>query len=113
MRSSDPSRLFVYCGDYECAHSVVIGAVRWPDRVILSNPEPLFVCQACGHRGAQPEKIFDNATSGLFIVASSAPGRLTCRDFKDPTTEIPTSPSEDTPLLRRCALWALLRTFCS
>jgi len=33
MRESGPTRLIVYCGDYHCAHSVVIDADRWPDHV--------------------------------------------------------------------------------
>jgi hypothetical protein len=28
MRESGPTRLIVYCGDYKCAHSVVIDATR-------------------------------------------------------------------------------------
>ena len=35
MRASGPQRLLVYCGDYKCAHSVVIDAGRWPDDVRL------------------------------------------------------------------------------
>ena len=61
MRASGPQRLLVYCGDYKCAHSVVIDAGRWPDDVRLSNLEPLFVCQACGHRGADVRPLFEPA----------------------------------------------------
>ena len=35
-----------------CAHAERISADRWPDNVRLSDLEPLFVCQACGRRGA-------------------------------------------------------------
>jgi hypothetical protein len=59
MRTSGPSRLLVYCGDYRCAHSVTISSVRWPDQVRLSDLEPLFVCQFCGHRGADVRPLFD------------------------------------------------------
>ena len=53
MRSNDgPRRLIVCCGDYSCAHSVIINAERWPDRVRLSDLEYKFVCEVCGHRGA-------------------------------------------------------------
>jgi len=50
--SGSPRRLLVYCGDYKCAHSVIIGAARWPDHVRLSDLEPKFTCRACGHFGA-------------------------------------------------------------
>ena len=52
MRASGVRGLLVYCADYHCAHAVRIRADRWPDRVRLSALEPLFVCQACGQRGA-------------------------------------------------------------
>ncbi len=32
-----PYPLIVYCGDYHCAHSVVIDANRWADHVRLSE----------------------------------------------------------------------------
>jgi len=60
MRSADgPTRLLVYCGDYKCAHSVVIDSARWPDHVRLSDLEPKFACQACGHRGADIRPLFE------------------------------------------------------
>jgi hypothetical protein len=52
MRESGPTRLLVYCGDDKCAHSIVIDASRWGDDVRLSDLEPKFTCQACGHWGA-------------------------------------------------------------
>jgi hypothetical protein len=52
MRSSDVRGLLVYCANYRCAHAVRISADRWPDHIRLSDLEPLFVCQACGQRGA-------------------------------------------------------------
>jgi hypothetical protein len=42
MRSWGPRRLLIYCGDYRCAHSVVIDADRWPDDARLSDLEPKF-----------------------------------------------------------------------
>ena len=42
-----PTRLIVYCGDYKCAHSVVISAERWLDEVRLSDLETKFTCQFC------------------------------------------------------------------
>jgi len=61
MRESGPTRLIVYCGDYKCAHHVEIAADRWQDDVRLSELEPLFVCQACGHRGADVRPCFEDA----------------------------------------------------
>jgi hypothetical protein len=52
MRSSGVRSLLVYCADYHCAHAVRISSDRWPDHIRLSDLEPLFVCQACGRRGA-------------------------------------------------------------
>ena len=52
MRESGSTRLLVYCRDYKCAHSVVVDASRWSDDVRLSDLEPRFTCQVCGHRGA-------------------------------------------------------------
>jgi hypothetical protein len=41
--------LVYYCGDYKCAHSVVISSELWPDHVPPSDLEPKFTCQVCGH----------------------------------------------------------------
>jgi hypothetical protein len=59
MREPGPTRLLVYCGDYRCAHSVLIEANRWPDDVRLSDLEPKFTCRACGHRGADVRPLFE------------------------------------------------------
>jgi hypothetical protein len=59
MRQSGPTRLIVYCGDYKCAHSVIINAERWRDDVRRSDLEPKFTCQVCGHRGADIRPLFD------------------------------------------------------
>jgi hypothetical protein len=64
MRESGPRRLLVYCGDYKCAHSVMIEAECWPDHVRLSDLEPKFTCQACGHRGADVRPMFEPARMG-------------------------------------------------
>jgi hypothetical protein len=63
MRESGLTRLIVYCGDYHCAHSVVIEANRWADDVRLSDLEPKFICQACGHRGADVRPLFEKRTT--------------------------------------------------
>jgi hypothetical protein len=60
MRSTGLHNVLVYCGDYKCAHHVEISADRWPGDVRLSDLEPLFVCQACGHRGGDVRPLFDD-----------------------------------------------------
>jgi hypothetical protein len=52
MRDQGIRDLVVYCADFKCSHSIQMSADRWPDHVRLSDIEPLFVCQACGKRGA-------------------------------------------------------------
>ena len=59
-----PRLLLLYCGDYKCAHSVVISSERWPDEVRLSDLEPKFTCQVCGHRGADIRPLFEKARMG-------------------------------------------------
>jgi hypothetical protein len=65
MRSDNgPRRLHVFCGDYKCAHSIVISAERWPDHVRISDLEPRFTCQVCGRRGADVRPLFEKARMG-------------------------------------------------
>lgn len=45
-------------------HSVVIDAARWSADVGLSDLEPLFVCKARGHRGADVRPRFEQARMG-------------------------------------------------
>jgi hypothetical protein len=52
MRASGVRGLLIYCSDSKCSHGTSISAGRWPDGIRLSDIEPLFVCHACGHRGA-------------------------------------------------------------
>ena len=52
MRASGIRDLLIYCSDYKCSHSTTISGDRWPDDVRLSDIEPLFLCKACGKRGA-------------------------------------------------------------
>ncbi len=59
MRAAGVRDILVYCADYRCAHAVRISADRWPDHIRLSDLEPLFVCQACGRRGADITPDFD------------------------------------------------------
>jgi hypothetical protein len=47
-----------------CSHSIQMSADRWPDNVRLSDIEPLFVCQACGNRGADVRGLFAPARMG-------------------------------------------------
>jgi hypothetical protein len=59
-----PTRLIVYCADYKCAHSIVVDASRWGDDVRLSDLEPRFTCQVCGHRGTDIRPLFKHARIG-------------------------------------------------
>jgi hypothetical protein len=64
MRSSEVRNLLIYCGDYKCAHWIPMNADPWPDGVRLSDLEPLFVCKACGHKGADIRPHFPPARMG-------------------------------------------------
>ena len=64
MRESVPTRLIVYCADYKYAHSVIIDASGWGNDVRLSDLEPKFTCQVCGHRGADVRPLFERANMG-------------------------------------------------
>jgi hypothetical protein len=59
MRASGVRGLLIYCSDFRCSHSTTLSADRWPDDVRLSDLELLFVCQACGARGADVRPNFD------------------------------------------------------
>ena len=65
MRASGVRSLLVYCADYKCARAVRINGDWWPDHIRLSDLEPLFVCQACGRRGAdiRPDWDWDTRSS--------------------------------------------------
>ena len=64
LRASGIRDLLVYCADYKCSHSIQMSADRWPDHVRLSDIEPLFVCAACGKRGADVRGLFPPARMG-------------------------------------------------
>jgi hypothetical protein len=66
MRASGVRGLLIYCADHRCGHSIAIDADRWPDHVRLSDLEPKFTCQTCGHRGADVRPMFggDKPASG-------------------------------------------------
>jgi hypothetical protein len=65
LRGSGVRGPLIYCADYRCSHSIAISADRWPDDVRLSDLEPKFTCQACGHRGADVPSIFEPARMGM------------------------------------------------
>jgi hypothetical protein len=64
MRASGIRDLLIYCADYKCSHSTTVSGDRWPDHVWLSDIEPLFVCKACGKRGADVRGRFAPARMG-------------------------------------------------
>jgi hypothetical protein len=59
MRASGVSGLLVYCSDYQFGHLAKISRDRWPDHIRLSALEAMFVCEACGARGADVRPDFD------------------------------------------------------
>jgi hypothetical protein len=64
MRESGIRDLLIYCADHRCSHSIQMSADRWLDHVRLSDIEPLFVCKACGKRGADVRGLFAPARMG-------------------------------------------------
>jgi hypothetical protein len=64
MRAAGIDRILIYCADYKCSHSIEMSADLWPDHVRLSDVEPLFVCKACGKRGADVREQFAPARMG-------------------------------------------------
>jgi len=59
MHAQGVHRLLIYCADYRCSHSIAINGDRWPDYARLSDIEPRFICNACGHRGADVRPDFN------------------------------------------------------
>jgi len=59
MRASGVRGLLIYCSDFRCSHSTAISADGWPDHVRLSDIEPRFTCQTCGHKGADVRPNFN------------------------------------------------------
>jgi hypothetical protein len=61
MRQMGVHGVLIYCSDYTCSHSIMIGdAGRWPDHVRLSDIERSFVCKTCGSRGADVRPDFSS-----------------------------------------------------
>jgi len=63
IRQSGHPLLRVICSDRKCMHSTVIDADCWPGYIQLSDLERLFVCPACGHRGADVRPSVDIANA--------------------------------------------------
>jgi hypothetical protein len=61
MRANGTIGILVFCRDYQCSHSIVMPAERWPDNVRLSDIEPRFVC---GKAGADVRPHFAPARMG-------------------------------------------------
>jgi hypothetical protein len=62
MRASGVRGLVVCCADHKCSHTVKISGDGWPGHLRLSDLEPMFVCKACGRRGADVRPNFQEAT---------------------------------------------------
>jgi hypothetical protein len=66
LRSAGVHGILIYCSDYRCSHYIAISGYKWGADVRLSDLEPLFVCRACGKRGADIRLDFDwDKPSGL------------------------------------------------
>jgi hypothetical protein len=59
MRRSGVHGILIYCSDHHCSHYIAISGYQWAADVRLSDLEPLFVCRACGRRGADIRPNFD------------------------------------------------------
>ncbi len=59
MRASGVRDVLIYCADYHCSHWIKISADQWADDMRLSDFELRFVCEACGHRGADARPLYD------------------------------------------------------
>ena len=46
MRESGATKILVHC---VCGRALHMDAGRWPDDMRLSDIEPRFSCQVCGH----------------------------------------------------------------
>jgi hypothetical protein len=60
MRAAGVRGVLIYCSDYRCSHSTCLDADRWADDVRLSDIEVVFVCTACGRRGADVRPDWDS-----------------------------------------------------
>ncbi|MGX4771845.1 hypothetical protein ACWAUC_18880 [Bradyrhizobium guangdongense] len=65
MRGMGLSGVLVNC---HCGHHIALDAGRWPDAMRLCDLEPLFVCQGCGHRGADVRPDFGRGDHRLAIL---------------------------------------------
>jgi len=82
MRASGVRGLLVVCSDYKCSHSAVISADEWADDVRLSDLEPVFVCEACGKKGADVRPDFAHRDVGDFQRAMMSRIRFALIPFK-------------------------------
>jgi hypothetical protein len=79
IRQSGAFRLHVVCGDYKCGHSVVIDTDCWPNSLRLSDLEFLFVCTACGHRGAEVRPDFGRTRGSTSAKSTALPSSSSSR----------------------------------
>jgi hypothetical protein len=59
MRATGLRRLLFIAKTTSALTTSKISAEQWPDHIRLSHLEPLFVCQVCGHKGADVRPLFD------------------------------------------------------
>lgn len=61
MRESGATKILVHC---ICGRAIQMDARRWSDDMRLSDIEPRFFCQVCGHRGADVRPSYAPARMG-------------------------------------------------
>ena len=64
MRAYGVRDVLIYCRDHRCSHHVEVNADGWADDIRLSDIEPKFVCQVCGHRGGDIRPKFPDGRMG-------------------------------------------------
>ena len=74
MRQSGPRRLLVCCGDYHCAHSVVVSADPWGDAVRLPIGHVALMAVSAAHA----KKAAAGAWSATASPSTKPHFRVTC-----------------------------------
>ena len=71
MRAAGVRGLLVCRSDYKCSHSAVISADEWADDVTLSDLKPVFVCEACGKKGADVRPDFTRRDASVIFKTAN------------------------------------------
>jgi hypothetical protein len=76
VRRDGRSLFLIYCCDYQYSTRSPSAPDRWPDHARSSNIEPLFVCTACGKRGADVRPDFATGPFGPVAAMGNRSARL-------------------------------------